>query len=571
MKKKIVLITASILYMVSCKNGNAPGSSSISTDSATIAMGETEFVQQCSGCHNFRQKGIGPQLSGITAEVSADWIRQFIRDPKKMIQSGDERAQKLFAQFRVYMPSFASSTDHELDALIAFLNTHKQAPVQAKADTNALTNPIPKPVEVSKLVVALQLVAQIPPSSDSGRLPLTRITKLDYAPDKKGLFVVDLRGKLYRLNKNHPQVYMDMARLMPKFIHEPSLATGFGSFAFHPEFSKNGLFYTTHSEVRGTARADFSFPDSIKPAMQWVLTEWKTDHPESAAFSGKGRELFRVDMVSSIHDVQEITFNPLAKPGDADYGLLYICVGDGGCVENGYPWLAHNLEKIWGTILRIDPAGRNSRNGQYGIPSTNPFAKSSNSKVLGEIYAYGFRNPHRITWSKSGKMIACNVGQANIESVDLILSGHDYGWPIREGSFLLNPYGDISKVYPLPPDDSIYHISYPIAEYDHDEGKAICGGYEYEGDAIPELRGKFLFGDIPTGRLFYIDMKDVKPGSQAPIKEWKISFNGSIKTLTELCGNDRVDLHFGRDDHGELYILTKPDGKIYKMVSAALK
>jgi hypothetical protein len=82
-------------------------------------------------------------------------------------------------------------------------------------------------------------------------------------------------------------------------------------------------------------------------------------------------------------------------------------------------------------------------NGQYGIPKINPFAEDKNA--LGEIYAYGFRNPHRFTWTRNGEMIAFNVGHANIESIDLIKPGHDYGWPIREGSFLINPYGDLKE------------------------------------------------------------------------------------------------------------------------------
>ena len=168
-------------------------------------------------------------------------------------------------------------------------------------------------------------------------------------------------------------------------------------------------------------------------------------------------------------------------------------------------------------------------------------------------------------------MLACNIGQANIESLYLIMPGHDYGWPIREGTFVFDPYGDLNKVYPLPANDSIYKITYPVAEFDHDEGKAISGGYEYWGTAIPQLKGKYLFGDIPSGRLFFIEMADVKQGKQAPIKEWKISMNGTQRTLKELCGSDRVDLHFGRDSRGELYILTKADGKVYKLVSAGLK
>lgn len=487
-----------------------------------------------------------------------------------MIESGEGRARQLFKKHKVVMPSFASLTDAEMNGIIAYLNTHK-LPDQRdlKGIGKELSNPIPDDIKLSNLVVDLKLVTQIPASSVSSKLPLTRITKLDFQPNTGSLFIVDLRGKLYKLQNNIPVVYMDMAKLNPKFIHEPGLATGFGSFAFHPEFAKNGLLYTTHTEAPGSGKADFSYADSIKVTLQWVLTEWKTENPGAASFSGKGRELFRVNMVSGIHGVQEITFNPLAKAGDKDYGLLYIGIGDGGSVEEGYPFLAHSKNKVWGTILRIDPKGSNSANGQYGIPRDNPFTKRQNTQTLGEIYAYGFRNPHRITWSRSDQMLVCNIGHSHVESVNMIMPGRDYGWPIREGNFVLDPYGDMNKVYPLPANDSIYKITYPIAEYGHHGGStAISGGFEYWGTAIPQLSGKYLFGDIPSGRLFYIEMADIKQGKQAPIKEWKISIDGKQKTLTELSGNERVDLRFGRDAQGELYLLTKPDGKVYNLVRA---
>ena len=133
-----------------------------------------------------------------------------------------------------------------------------------------------------------------------------------------------------------------MAKEKPKFIHKPGLATGFGSFAFHPDFQKNGLLYTTHVESPGSGKADFAYNDSIKVTLQWVLSEWKTETPNAFPFSGKSRELFRINMVGSFHGVQEITFNPLAKPGDEDYGLLYIGIGDGSSVEFGYPFLVHS-------------------------------------------------------------------------------------------------------------------------------------------------------------------------------------------------------------------------------------
>jgi glucose/arabinose dehydrogenase len=565
--KRIIIIIAIpfLLYCIACNEHE--DKETISDDPAVIAKGETVFNQQCSGCHNFRQDEIGPQLSGITAKQSPHWIKTFINNPQEVINSGDKEAVELYNKYKVAMPSFTALKEDELDQLTAFLNTHKTLGKQAKEEGNNLSDPIKNAIPTSSLVVQLKEITQIPPS-DTNKQLLTRITKLDFQPDTKDLFILDLRGKLYKLQNGKPGLYMDMAKLRPAFINQPGLATGLGSFAFHPEFAKNGLLYTTHTEAPGTAEADFGYADSIKVTLQWVLTEWKMDNPKAPVFSGKGRELFRVNMVSPIHGVQDIRFNPLAKPGSEDYGLLYIGVGEGGAVENGYPFLAHNRQKIWGTILRINPQGNNSRNGKYGIPASNPFTGSTDTNTVKEIYAYGFRNPHRLTWTKDGKLLAGNVGHGNIESLYLVTKGADYGWPIREGSFVINPYGNLNKVYSLPANDTAYHITYPVAEYDHGEGKAISGGFEYTG-SIAALQGKYLFGDIPTGRLFYVDMKDMQQGRQAPVKAWNVSLNGKVKTLKQLCGNDRVDLHFGKDANGEMYIMTKPDGKVYKLVGAA--
>lgn len=573
MKKRIlVIVIAALLQLFFFSRCNSVDKSTISADPAIIAIGESSFNKNCSGCHNFRQDGIGPQLSGLTTKASVEWIHHFITDPRQVISGGDERAAQLIKKYKVVMPSFPALKEEDIDAIIAFLNTHKSPGHVAKEKGNELSNPIPEPIALSDLKVNLELVTQIPSSSDSGAMPLTRINKLSFRTDTKDLFVVDLRGKIYKLQQGKPVVYMDMNKLKPGFIHEPGLGTGFGSFAFHPGFAKNGLLYTTHTEEPRSGKADFSFADSIKATVQWVVTEWKTENPGAAIFSGTSRELFRVNMVSGIHGVQEITFNPISKPGDKDYGMLYVGVGDGGSVENGYAFLVHTIEKIWGTVLRINPMGRNSVNGHYGIPPDNPFAKSQNNKAAKEIYAYGFRNPHRISWTGSGKMLVCNIGQGNIESLDLVIPGHDYGWPIREGNFVSTDVNEnLGKVFPLPPNDSIYKITYPVAEYDHDEGKAISGGFEYAGTTIPQLKGKYLFGDIPSGRLFYIDIGDIKQGTQAPVKEWKISLSGTSRTLVEICGSERVDLHFGRDAQGELYILTKADGKVYRLVSAMIK
>ena len=562
----IAPLIPAILLLTAC-NPSKSDTANIPADSATIAKGQLIFSQNCSACHDFRQDGIGPQLGGLTEKVSAEWIKDFIKNPEGLVESGDARSKMLLARYKTMMPSFAHYSDQELEELVAYLHTQK-APVNtssATAGVEELADPIPVPIQASDLVVEVEFVSQIPASASKGMK--TRITKLDFIPGSRRLFILDLRGKLYELKDNSPRVYLDMARLKSEFIDKPGLATGFGSFAFHPEFLKNGLLYTGHTEPAGTSKADFHYADSIPVALQWVVSEWKTGSPAETTFSGKSRELFRIDMVTGMHGVQELTFNPNARPGDQDYGLLYIGFGDGACVQSGYPFLVQSVEEPWGSIFRIDPRGDNSANKKYGIPASNPFVNHENERALGEIYAFGFRNPHRITWTKAGQMLATNIGQAQIESVNLILPGHNYGWPIREGTFLVDPLGDITKVYPLHPDDANYNITYPAAQYDHDEGAAISGGFEYTGAAVPQLLGKYLFADMNNGRLYYLDLADVRHAHITTIREWKITLHGEPTTTAELCGSKRVDLRFGRDADGEVYFFSKQDGRVFKPVS----
>lgn len=559
-----------VSFAFSACNSNRTHEIDIRTDSASIARGQELFEQRCSACHDFKRDGIGPHLGGVTREVSPAWLKDFIANPQAVVESGDERAQKLLDRYKTLMPSFAHFDDESLDDLLAYLHTHSAPPMGGSmVDSAAIADPLPLPIASSDLIVDVAFVSEIPASSTEGFK--TRITKLDFIPGTSRLFVVDIRGKLYELQKNKPLVYMDIAQLKPNFIDKPGLATGFGSFAFHPEFLRNGLLYTGHTESPGSAKADFHYADSIPVLVQWVVSEWKTETPGAFPFMGKSRELFRIDMVTGMHGVQELTFNPNSKPGDDDYGFLYIGIGDGACAQYGYPFLLQGIDKPWGSILRIDPAGNNSANRKYGIPPANPFVGHADKKALGEIYAYGFRNPHRITWSISGEMLASNVGQAHIESVNLVLPGHNYGWPIREGTFLINPHGDILKVYPLPENDEKFGITYPAAQYDHDEGAAISGGFEYTGNALQELKGKYLFGDMNNGRLFYIDLADVRPGHITQIKEWAITHNGRPTSTAELCGSKRVDLRFGKDHRGDVYFFSKQDGRIFRLAHVKRK
>jgi mono/diheme cytochrome c family protein len=548
------------IFLFSC--GRSKSTSVAAPDSLAIAKGQILFQNNCSGCHNFKQDGIGPDLSGITQTDSLTWLRQFIRSPKNLVQSGDKRANTILARYHSLMPSFTVFSELDMDQLIAFLQVQKAGKKETE-DSLAIHNPVPEKIEASTLLIRLNPFSQIPPSSD--KEPLTRISKMDWITPAKAWFVLDQRGLIYKLTNQKPQVWLDISKFKPDFINQPGLATGLGSFAFHPEYARNGLFYTTHCERPHAGKADFSIADSIKQTLQWVLCEWKIKDPLAPQFSGTCRELLRIDMVAGIHGVQEIIFNPGARPGDEDYGNLFIGVGDGGSVENGASFLTHHPDHIWGTILRIDPRGKNSANGQYGIPPSNPFFKNPDPRTVREIYAQGFRNPNRITWTHTGVMLATNIGQANIEAIDMIEKGHDYGWPVREGPFVVHPLGNINHLYPLPTDDSLYHITYPIALFDHDEGNAIAGGFVYQGRELPELKGKYLFGDIPTGRLFYINTADLKLGKQERVKEWFVSLQGKKQSLRQICGQDRVDLRFSQDEKGEMYLFTKPDGKIYRL------
>jgi mono/diheme cytochrome c family protein len=157
MSKRILIIPIAPLLLLclnSCNPGAAWDNSTIPSDSITIAKGEASFMQNCSGCHNFRHEGIGPSLGGLTAIASADWIGHFIRDPKKMIESGDERAGHLFKKYKVAMPSFITITDDEMNGIIAFLHTHKKPDQpQAKGLGNELLNPIPDSIKLSNLVL----------------------------------------------------------------------------------------------------------------------------------------------------------------------------------------------------------------------------------------------------------------------------------------------------------------------------------------------------------------------------------------------------------------------------------
>jgi glucose/arabinose dehydrogenase/mono/diheme cytochrome c family protein len=543
-----------------------------SKDTQVLAKGQQLFQTYCSPCHNFLQAGIGPSLEQLTATVDPIWIKKFIRNAPELIEQGDARAKQLFAEYKQLMPPFTNLKEAELEAITSYIHSQQKAPVQPQQDLGIeLTDPIPTKIAKSGLQLHIETFTKAP--STAAKAPLARINQMRVLKggQQDRLFVHDLRGILYELIGNTWQVAFDIKPLRPHFIDAPGMGTGLGSFAFHPEFYQNGLFYTTHTEPAKTAPADFAYADSIKVSLQWVLTEWKIKDPQASLLSGSSRTLLRVNMVTGIHGVQEIAFNPLSKKGDSDYGLLYIGVGDGGSSENGFPFLCNDKKHIWGSLLRIDPQGKNSKNGQYGIPSSNPYAQWSDAAACREIFCRGFRNPNRFTWAPDGRLLISDIGHFNCEELNQGLAGADYGWPEREGTFVINPRAVMKKVYALPADDARHNYVYPLLQFDHDEGKAIEGGFVYEGSAVPQLRGKYIFGDIALGRIFFVELDQLKLGQQATIQEMDLQMGGAPVTLLELNKGIKPDFRLGIGLNRELYIYTKSDGQVYKVVDCRPK
>ena len=556
MKKQALSIALGCLMIIGCNTkSNHPFGQDIPTDSEQIAIGKSLFDQNCSSCHNFTQKTIGPNLSGLTTQIESDWIKSFIKNPQQLLDKGDQRTKILMEEYKVLMPAFPLLSEAEIEALLSYMHSFESVDRGNTDAREALEDPIPEKITDSGLSLELEFFAQIPASDSIS--PLAKITKMESEPVSGRLFVQDQHGKMYELVGGKPKLFFDLKALRPDFVSKPGLATGFGSYAFHPEYEKNGLLYTSHTEKPGSKAADFSYADSIKVTMQWVLTEWKTANPSSKSFVGESRELLRVNVVTQIHGMQEIAFNPHSKPEDEDYGLLYIGIGDGGSAENGFVFIAdHQGKSVWSSILRIDPLGNNSKNSKYGIPSSNPFA--ADPTKAGEVFAYGFRNPNRIFWDRSGRMFASEIGHKNIEEINAILPGRFYGWPFREGTFIIDPYADMDKVFALNEDDAKIGATYPYLQFDHDDMAAVIAGYF---PTSGEFKDKLLLGDVPSGNVFFADLNAANPF----VQKVGIKVGGKETTLQELCGKSRVDLKFGQDKSGQVYILTKADGKIYKL------
>ena len=448
-----------------------------------------------------------------------------------------------------------------------------------------IIDPIPAPIPHSHARVALETVL-------SG---LVSPVAAAVAPgDRRHLYVADQTGQVWRIHTSNredddasddddddsgpgtaarrPELFLDLSALLVS-----PLGLGPGRYdergllglAFHPQFRFNGLFYTFSSQpVRG--QADFTtMPAGTAPNHQSVITEWRVQRPgkrNSTVDLTSTRELMRIDKPQFNHNGGALAFGPDQ--------MLYVALGDGGGSDDeGVGHVAGGNAQslaegnVLGKILRVDPLGRNAANGKYGIPPDNPFVSKPGAN---EIFAYGFRNPFRMSIDRGGRLIVGDVGQNQIEEVDIVTPGGNYGWPRKEGSFLFEPGGlEVPGfVYAASPGLPANLLD-PIAQYDHADSaggaivrQAIIGGFVYRGNRIRDLRGQYVFGDyagraaqVPRGHLFTLGR------------------NNRIENLVPTNANpiDQAILGFGQDTQGELYVLANSTGTLLGKTGVVMK
>ena len=390
------------------------------------------------------------------------------------------------------------------------------------------------------------------------------------------LFIMQQTGQILILENGVllPTPFLDVADrmvvLMPEYDER-----GLLGFAFHPDFNNASApgyhkIYTYTCEPV-TVRADFTVRNPSPFDSQSVIAEWKVSEADPNVIDlDTRREVMRIDQPQFNHKGGKLAFR-------ASDRYLYFSLGDGGNandVGDGHnPKRGNGQTKsnVLGKLLRIDPLDPAltpdsedpiSANGKYRIPRTNPFIDEPGS--VAEIYLYGLRNPYRFSFDATAdQLIIGDVGQNNIEEIDLGVSGANYGWNKKEGTFLFNPDDGTIMPDPFPRPG----LTDPVAQYSHFDGIAVVAGFAYRGALIPVLTGKYVCGDLlgpETGsaRLFYSNL------TSGMVQEFRIGSEHNPLLGSFLKG-------FGEDDAGEIYVLLDSNigpsgtgGQVLKIVEA---
>jgi uncharacterized repeat protein (TIGR03806 family) len=306
---------------------------------------------------------------------------------------------------------------------------------------------------------------------------------------------------------------------------------GLLGMAFHPNYPTDPRVYLFYTGTDGT----LGLVDRV--------AEFRTTDGGDTLAANTELVLFNVDDPESNHNGGNIAFGP--------DGFLYIGIGDGGGGGDAHGSIGNGqlLTTLLGKMLRIDVA--NSTQAQsYAIPASNPYsgnarcnANGSGSANCPEIYAFGFRNPWRWSFDRdTGDLWLNDVGQSTLEEVDKVTRGGNYGWRCREGT---NTFSSTCGSNPDP-------IA-PVAQYGRSLGFSTTGGFVYRGSAIPNLRGRYVFGDFGSGNLWHI------AGDTAP------TLTLDANSVADATGLSIAS--FAQDTDGELYI-AHLGGTIHKIVEA---
>ena len=404
--------------------------------------------------------------------------------------------------------------------------------------------------------IGLQLVAD----------GFTSPVDLEQPDDGTGrLFIVDQIGVIYIVNEDGERLdapFLDIRDQMVE-LREGFDERGLLGMALHPDFADNGRFFVYYS-----APLQDGGPE------EWDHTAHVSEFTVSAdnadaADRDSERLVLAVDQPQFNHNAGVITFGP--------DGFLYVPLGDGGGADDtgtGHTddiGNAQDTSNLLGSILRLDV----DNGDPYGIPDDNPFV--DDDAVLDEIWAYGFRNPWRMSYDEEYGWLVADVGQALWEEVNIVTAGGNFGWNIREGSHCFNP--DFSTHSPLEcPIEGMNGepLQMPIIEYRQPYGIAIIGGFVYRGSELPDgFQGTYIFGDWSTsfGQPGGKVLVAIPPPADAPPSMWH---------FRELAieGSDNQELNafllsLGQDANGELYALTTQmsgptgdTGSVWRLVGA---
>jgi hypothetical protein len=386
--------------------------------------------------------------------------------------------------------------------------------------------------------------------------------------DKERLLVADQIGRLFIVHKDGAATNKLVFEFKPSEIMFKSGSfdeRGIIGLAVHPNFAENKKFYLSYSAPLRTG-ADTNFDH----------TEHMAEFTLEGDRATQQRVLLQVDEPQSNHNCGRLAFGP--------DGFLYMGLGDGGKAnDSAYGHSpqgnGQDTQKLLGKILRLD-VNRKDAGKEYAVPKDNPFVGSGKGQP--EIYAWGFRNPWGITFDRGGEhqLFVSDVGQDSWEEIDIVTKGGNYGWNIREGFVCFDPKkprqppADCPKVgaFGEPLIDPI--LAYKnLGKYANDpeaRGCSVTGGYVYRGKALPQLTGKYIFGDwsrtgwSKPGGTIYV-------ASRGSNGKWEMD---SLALAEHPDGNLGAYITaFGEDADGELYVMVNAsnalkgnNGKLFKLV-----